>query len=180
MGRLIESELSLAQMSDKELPKEHVELPALLAEVQADLAPTLEQAGARLEIGTLTSVMADPRQLRLLFRNLVENALKHRGDAALVVRVEERDPADPARCVIVVSHNAHGFTTESAQRMFTIFNRTIDATTSTTGIGLAICRRIVERHGGRILAEGNPDSGAVFTIELPREGSGEDVGAVAS
>jgi len=109
MSRLIESELSLAQMSHGELPKERIELTSLLAEVRSDLASALEQADARLETGPLGTVMADPRQLRLLFRNLVENALKHRGDAALVVHVEERDPKDAAHCIITVSHNGRGW-----------------------------------------------------------------------
>lgn len=180
MSRLIESELSLAQMSHGELPKERIDLAALLAEVRSDLASALEQAGARLETGPLGTVMADPRQMRLLFRNLVESAIKHRGDAALLVHVEERDPHDPAHCIITVSHNGRGFTAETAQRVFNIFNRMPDPPQSGTGIGLAICRRIAERHGGRIRAEGTSGSGATFTIELPRTGGQEDVGAVAS
>jgi len=180
MSRLIESELSLAQMSHGELPKERIDLASLLAEVRADLASALEHADARLETGPLGWLMADPRQLRLLFRNLVESALKHRGDAALVVHVEERDPKDAAHCIIVVRHNGRGFTAETAQRVFTIFNRMPDPPQSGTGIGLAICRRIAERHGGRITASGDPESGAIFTIELPREGIQEDIGAVAS
>src|SRR4030095_9338722 len=102
-------------------PKDPLTWTPVMAEGRSDLASALEQADARLETGPLGSVMADPRQLRLLFRNLVENALKHRGDAALVVHVEERDPKDAAHCIITVSHNGRGFTAETAQRVFTIF-----------------------------------------------------------
>jgi signal transduction histidine kinase len=177
MARLIESELALAQLSHGELPKERVDLATLLAEIRSDMAPQLAEAGARLETGTLSSVTADPQQLRLLFRNLIENALKYRRDEPPVVRIEERDPADPAVCTILVRDNGRGFTAATAERMFTIFNRTTDGTIPGTGIGLAICRRIVERHGGRIRAVGDPDVGATFTIELARQGTDPGLGA---
>lgn len=176
MARLIESELALAQLSHGELPKEPVDLATLLGEVRSDMAPLLAQAGARLETGALSTVTADPQQLRLLFRNLIENALKYRRDEPPVVRIEERDPADPAVCTILVRDNGRGFTPETAERMFTIFDRTTDGNVPGTGIGLAICRRIVERHGGRIHATGDPDVGATFTIELAREGTDLDLG----
>jgi len=177
MARLIESELALAQVSHGELPKEPVDLATLLGEVRSDMAPLLAQAGARLETGALSTVKGDPQQLRLLFRNLIENALKYRRDEPPVVRIEERDPTDPAVCTILVRDNGRGFTSDTAERMFIIFDRTTDGNVPGTGIGLAICRRIVERHGGRIQATGDPDVGATFTIELAREGTDLDIGA---
>jgi signal transduction histidine kinase len=180
MARLIESELALAQLSHGELPMEPVDLATLLAEIRSDMAPQLAEAGARLETGTLSTVTADPQQLRLLFRNLIENALKYRRDEPPVVRIEERDPDDPAVCTILVRDNGRGFTAETAERMFTIFDRTTDGTIPGTGIGLAICRRIVERHGGRIQAIGDPNVGATFTIELARQGTDPDLAAVSA
>jgi signal transduction histidine kinase len=177
MARLIESELALAQLSHGELPKERVDLAQLLVEIRSDMAPMLELTAARIEIGRLTTVKADPQQLRLLFRNLIENTLKYRGDRPPVIRIEERDPDDVAVCTILVSDNGQGFTPETAERIFTIFDRGADRSIPGAGIGLAICRRIVERHGGRITAQGEAAVGATFVIELPREGG--DLEAVA-
>ncbi|HWP66526.1 MAG TPA: HAMP domain-containing sensor histidine kinase [Candidatus Limnocylindria bacterium] len=179
MSRLIESELALAQISDGELPKEPVDLSSLVADVRTDMAPALSQAGARLDTGALPTVTADPRQLRLLFRNLVENALKHRGDEPLVVRIEEAPPDDPTQCAIMVKDNSRGLTTEAARRMFTIFERQTNGVVPSTGIGLAICRRIVEQHGGRLTAHAHPETGATFLIELPRDGGQPAASAAA-
>jgi signal transduction histidine kinase len=176
MARLIESELALAQLSHGELPKEHVDLAQLLTEIRSDMAPLLEQAVGRVETGPLSTVKADPQQLRLLFRNLIENTLKYRGDAPPVIRIEERDPSDALVCTILVSDNGQGFTPETAERIFTIFDRGADRSIPGAGIGLAICRRIVERHGGRITAQGEAAVGATFVIELPREGGDLELG----
>jgi len=176
MARLIESELALAQLSHGELPKERVDLAHLLAEIRSDMAPLLEQAEARVETGALSTVKADPQQLRLLFRNLIENTLKYRRDVPPVIRIEERDPGDALVCTILVSDNGQGFMPGTAERIFTIFDRGADRNVPGAGIGLAICRRIVERHGGRIMAHGEAAVGATFVIDLPREGGDLEFG----
>jgi signal transduction histidine kinase len=176
MARLIESELALAQLSHGEVPKERVDLPRLVTEIRSDMGPLLEQAAGRVEIGPLSAVKADPQQLRLLFRNLIENTLKYRGDTPPVIRIEERDPNDALVCTILVSDNGQGFTPETAERIFTIFDRGADPSIPGAGNGLAICRRIVERHGGRITARGETAVGATFVIELPREGGDLEFG----
>jgi signal transduction histidine kinase len=177
MARLIESELALAQISHGELPKEHVDLAKLVGEIRTDMAPLLEQSGARIDTGPLAAVRGDPQQLRLLFRNLIENTLKYRRDDPPVIHIEERDPTDQAVCTVLVRDNGKGFTPQTADRIFTIFDRGADRSVPGAGIGLAICRRIVERHGGRIRAEGQPEVGATFVIELPREGGDLDLGS---
>ena len=108
-----------------------------------------------------------------MFRNLIENAIKyHRPDVPLVIGIEGRvlpGAAGESVCEIVVHDNGRGFDTSDADAIFSIFRRLEEETTTGSGIGLAICRRIVERHGGSIAAEGHPGSGATFRIRLPAE-----------
>jgi signal transduction histidine kinase len=171
MARLIEGELALAQVTQGEAPTEEIDLAHLVTDVCADMGPILQEAGARVETGTLGHVTADPQQLRLMIRNLIENAVKYRREGApSVVHVSERNPADAQICEIVVRDNGRGFDPADADRLFAIFRRADEGGVHGAGIGLAICRRIVERHGGTIAATGEPGVGATFIIRLPREG----------
>jgi len=105
--------------------------------------------------------------MRQLLQNLIANALKfHRTDAAALVRVDAkiRGPL----CQITVRDNGIGFEQKHADRIFKIFERLHGREEyEGTGIGLAVCRKIAERHGGRIMAEGIPNQGATFTVDLP-------------
>jgi signal transduction histidine kinase len=169
MARLIQGELALAQVTQGDAPKEIVDLRAMIEEVRGDLAPAIESAGARLDLGRLGSVEADPEQLRLVFRNLVENALKYRRPGVSpVIRIEECSNGNPTMCEIVVGDNGRGFVEVDAGDIFSMFRRSADADVQGSGVGLAVCRRIVERHGGTIAAEGRPGEGATFRIRLPR------------
>jgi signal transduction histidine kinase len=171
MARLIEGELALAQVTQGEAPTEEVALGQLVADVCADMGPILQATNARVETGALGRVMADPQQLRLMIRNLIENAVKYRRDEVpSIVHVSERNPDDPQICEIIVRDNGRGFDPADAERLFAIFRRADEGGAHGAGVGLAICRRIVERHGGIITAMGNPGAGATFTIRLPREG----------
>lgn len=175
MTRLIQGELALAQVTQGDAPKETVDLGTMLEELRGDLAPAIESAGARLETGPLGVVEADPEQLRLVFRNLVENALKYRRPgAAPVIRIEERPGPHPGICEVVVSDNGRGFADADAGEIFSMFRRSADGDVQGSGVGLAVCRRIVERHGGTIVAEGRPGEGATFRVRLPRTAADVD------
>jgi signal transduction histidine kinase len=171
MARLIEGELALAQVTQGEAPKEEIDLAQLVADVCADMGPILQEAEARVEVGTLGRVTADPQQLRLMVRNLIENAVKYRRNGVpVVVHITEGSPEDRQICEIVVRDNGRGFDPADADRLFAIFRRADEGGIHGAGVGLAICRRIVERHGGMITATAEPGVGATFTIRLPREG----------
>lgn len=177
MARLIQGELALAQVTQGDAPKEEVDLAAMLEELRGELAPSLAAAGGRLEVGRLSSVEADPEQLRLVFRNLIENALKYRRpDVPPVIQIDERQDGDPAVCELVVRDNGRGIGTTDTDEIFSMFRRSTDADVQGSGVGLAVCRRIVERHGGTIVAEGRPDDGATFRIRLPRTAAEDDAG----
>ena len=172
MKGLVEKELRLAADATQLASLERVPLGPLLADVVGELRPRIEQAGARIELGALPVVSADPSLLRRLFVNLLENALKHaRPDAALVVRVEAETLAAEngfgPRYEIRVVDNGRGFPPEEATRIFEIFARVKGNDAEGSGLGLAICRRIAQRHAGSIRAEGRLGAGATFRLTLP-------------
>ena len=148
-----------------ELSTQQVALGLLMAEVAEDLRASLESAGATLEVGELPEVEVDPRQLRRVLQNLLGNAVKYRAEAP--PRVEVSALRDSREWVISVRDNGLGIDPDKASRIFEMFTRDNDATDG-VGIGLAVCRRIVEAHGGRIWAEAGQDGGSAFRFTLPR------------
>jgi signal transduction histidine kinase len=159
---LIDGVLVYAQAG--ELTTERVALGRLMAEVKEDLRPSLERAGATLEIGELPEVDGDPRQLRRVLQNLVGNAVKFRGDAPL--RVEVSALRDMQEWVVTVRDNGLGVDPDQATRIFGMFSRASSAIDG-AGIGLAVCRRIVEAHGGRIWVEAADGGGSAFRFTMP-------------
>jgi signal transduction histidine kinase len=160
---LIDGVLLYAQAG--ELRTEQVALGRLMAEAAEDLRPSLEGAGATVEIGELPEVEGDPRQLRRVFQNLVGNAVKFRGAAPL--RVEVSALRDSQEWVVTVRDNGSGVDPDQASRIFGMFSRA-DSATEGAGIGLAVCRRIVEAHGGRIWVEAGENGGSAFRFTVPR------------
>jgi signal transduction histidine kinase len=148
-----------------ELNTEPVALSRLMGEVADDLRPTLERAGATFEVGELPEVEADPRQLRRVLQNLLGNAVKYRGDAP--PRIEFTVLRDSQEWVMTMRDNGLGVDPDKATRIFDMFSRDNDHTDG-AGIGLAVCRRIVEAHGGRIWAEAADGGGSAFRFTLPR------------
>ena len=148
-----------------ELSTERVALGRLIAEVAEDLRPSLESAGATLEVGELPEVEADPRQLRRVLQNLLGNAVKYRGEAP--PRVELTALRDSQEWVVTMRDNGLGIDPDKASRIFDMFGRANDERDG-VGIGLAVCRRIVEAHGGRIWAEPGEGGGSAFRFTLPR------------
>ncbi|HVS66436.1 MAG TPA: ATP-binding protein [Thermoanaerobaculia bacterium] len=179
MRDLIETQLKWAAASAEELHPDWVELSDVVDELEHDLATSLLESGGRLEAGPLPVVRADRQQLYNVLRNLVENSIKYRReDVPLVVRIEARDSmrddwARPIACEIVVADNGQGFAPEEAETIFQLFERLQQRKAEGSGVGLAICRRLVERLGGEIRAEGSPGEGAAFIIALPEARVGE-------
>ncbi|HEV3377128.1 MAG TPA: ATP-binding protein [Thermoleophilaceae bacterium] len=160
---LIDGVLVYAQAG--ELSSERVALGRLMDEVAEDLRPSLEGAGAALEVGELPEVTGDPRQLRRVLQNLVGNAVKFRGDEPL--RVEVSALRDSQEWVVTVRDNGPGVDPDQATRIFGMFSRA-NASIEGAGIGLAVCRRIVEAHGGRIWVEPAGGRGSAFRFTMPR------------
>jgi signal transduction histidine kinase len=150
-------------------------------EVTADLETRIEQAGGRVEMGELPTIDADPMQMRQLLQNLIGNSLKYyRAGVPPLVRVSsqklvarrpefanESAPA-PQFCEILVTDNGIGFDEKYLDRIFTVFQRLHKkGEYEGTGVGLAICRKIVDRHSGTITARSSPGKGATFVVTLP-------------
>ena len=159
---LIDGVLAYARAG--ELRIEPVALDRLVADVADDLRPGLEQAGARLRVGELPEVNGDPRQLRRVLQNLIGNALKFRGTEPLLVDLSALRGSH--EWVVTVRDNGLGVDSKDASRIFGMFSRA-NGETDGTGIGLAVCRRVIEAHGGRIWVEAGEDCGSAFRFTLP-------------
>jgi signal transduction histidine kinase len=148
-----------------ELAGERVALEHLVAEVADDLRPALEEAGARLDVGDLPQVDGDPRQLRRVLQNLVGNAIKFRGTEP--PRIELSAARGSQEWIVSVRDNGVGVDPGDSTRIFGMFSRA-HPDAEGMGIGLAVCRRIVEAHGGRIWVEAAEGGGSAFRFTLPR------------
>ena len=169
MQTLINDLLALTRITTKAKPFEKVDLTTVLGEVLSDLESNIQQKQAKVEKGDLPTLEADATQMRQLFQNLVGNALKYRREGIRPeVKVQTGIPPAKGWCRITVEDNGIGFDNKYAEQIFKVFERLHGREEyEGTGIGLAICRKVVERHGGLIKAEGMPGQGSVFTVELP-------------
>lgn len=165
---LVKSLFQLSQIDKDPRPLVHVDLMQTLAEVRQDLEARLDQTGGHIEAETLPTVIGDPLQIRQLLLNLIGNGLKyHRTDTPPVVRVTA-SVLDGSACQIAIQDNGIGFEEEYLDRIFQPFQRLHGVTEyEGTGIGLAICRKIVDRHGGGLTAKSMLGQGATFLVTLP-------------
>lgn len=179
MQVLIEDLLKFSRVSTQGRDFVPVDLGSVARQVLDDLEVTVRDAGAEVQVDELPTLAADPLQMRQLLQNLISNALKfRRADVPLRVRITAQQSGRWAQ--ITVADNGIGFESQYGARIFMVFERLHGAGTYPgTGIGLALCRRIVERHGGSIAAEGRPGAGAVFTVRLPVRGGGVPAGPAA-
>ncbi len=178
MRRLIDDLLSFSRVASKAQPFVLTDLATILTEVVSDLEGRLQQTEGHVEVGELPALEADPMQLQQLFQNLIANGLKfHRPGVLPVVRVQGRVTAEtahmgeevPVRMVeITVQDNGIGFEEIYLDRIFNVFQRLHGRNEyEGTGMGLAISRKIVERHGGTITAKSKLGEGATFVVHLP-------------
>ena len=175
MRQLIDDLLTFSRISVKPVTFRVVALNTLLEEVISDLDVRIRQTEATIEVGPLPMIAADPVQMRQLFQNLLSNAIKfHRPGVPPVVRIRHRILDTESSCVsdsalvtIDVSDNGIGFDEKYLDRIFQMFQRLHGREEyEGTGVGLAVCRKIVERHSGTITARTCPGEGAVFTVTL--------------
>ena len=174
MSALIEDLLSFSRVTTKAQALNFVDLNAVSREVLGDLEADLGSSGGRVEVGLLPTIQADAAQMRQLLQHLLDNALKfHRPGVPPQVQVSARTldlegGALCEMCELKVSDNGIGFGPEHSESIFAPLKRLHDrAEFEGTGIGLAICRKIAERHGGSIEARAELGAGATFTVRLP-------------
>lgn len=173
MQVLIDEVLAFSRVATHERPRTPVNLTQVTRQAVDDLEVRLSETGGRVEIGELPRIEADAGQMRQLFQNLIANALKfHRPGVPPVVAV--RGAVTGGECRIEVEDDGIGFDTRFLDRIFSPFQRLHGRSDfEGSGMGLAICRRIVERHGGHITAHSTPGSGTTFVISLPVRQTGE-------
>lgn len=177
MQSLIQDLLAYSRITRVNEPFSPVNMNVVATAVCADLEVSIAQVGAQVDIGPLYHIEADPTQMRQLLQNLIGNALKFRApDRETVVRISGRlldarddgTDADTPLYELTVSDNGIGFEDKFEERIFGMFQRLHGRNEyEGTGIGLAICRKIAERHHGSIRAVGNPGQGATFIVTIP-------------
>jgi signal transduction histidine kinase len=174
MSVLIDDLLRFSRVTTHAKPHVPVDLARVARDVVNDLETRVAETHGTVELGRLPAVQADPTQMRQLLQNLIGNALKfHRPDVPPVVRVEPAKATRPGFAAFTVSDNGIGFEDHYQERIFRVFERLHPRDIyAGTGIGLALCRKIAERHGGSIEGEGRPGEGSTFTVMLP-ESRGE-------
>lgn len=167
MQNLIEDLLRFSRVSTAARPFAEVDLATVTGAVLEDLETEVERCGAVVRVGDLPTVSGDGMQLRQLMQNLVSNALKFRRDG-VAPEVAIDAVVDAGSATITVRDNGIGFDPQYSRRIFRVFERLNGrGEYPGTGIGLALCRKIVERHGGAILADSVPGAGSTFTVVLP-------------
>jgi len=178
MRTLIDDLLSYSRVSTREEPVEQCDLNRIAADVVSDLEIAIGENDAQIKIGNLPTVAGTPTHMRQLLQNLISNALKFsregvQPEVSITGQyISEADPDNPGAerdlCEITVADNGIGFEEKYAQQIFGIFQRLHGRSAyEGTGIGLATCRKIIERHRGTIEAHGVPGEGATFQIRLP-------------
>lgn len=169
MQTLINGLLEYARVTTRARPYEPVDLSAVADAVLSDLESALDRSGGAVTRDELPTVDADALQMRQLLQNLLGNALKfRREDVTPQIHIGQRSLENGAQVELTVCDNGIGIETQHAERIFSVFTRLHGRNEfEGSGIGLAICRRIVERHGGSIHAAPDPKGGSVFTVTLP-------------
>ncbi len=174
MTQLIEDLLAFSRVSTKELRKSAIDMKALAERTFKELKADSGDRNIELKVGNIFPAYGDPPMVRQVFINLLSNAIKFtakRSDAL----VEIGGSRNEREYIYFVKDNGAGFDMQHSGKLFVLFQRTHSHKEFRgTGVGLAIVKRIIEKHGGCVWAEGKPDSGATFYFSLPDERNAED------
>lgn len=166
MQSMIAGLLEYSRISQLDEDFEVVDLDEVLATVRRDLSVTLDEADATLDVESLPAVSGDPDRLAQVFRNLLSNAIKFRDEEPPRIRVTCEREDDRWR--IGVHDNGIGIEPDYFEQVFVVFKRlNTRRKYGGAGIGLALCQKIVEYHGGRMEVESEPGEGSSFYVILP-------------
>lgn len=168
MSNLINDLLKYSRVGTRGRELVELSLNDVIGEVLLDLEFAVEQSGAKITVDDFPSMIGDATQLRQLFQNLIGNALKFKKQEVEPVISIVLKNKNSKTFVVEVRDNGIGFETEHSGKIFKVFQRLHSQSEyKGSGIGLSICKKIVERHKGEIKASGKPDEGAVFSITFP-------------
>jgi light-regulated signal transduction histidine kinase (bacteriophytochrome) len=166
MQDLINDLLTYSRSGTRALEVESVDTGAIVDQVIGDLSAAIEESGGRVLHEALPVLRGDPTQLRQLFQNLIANAIKFQRERAPEVTISA--VGDSKTVTFTVRDNGIGIEPQYLDRIFVLFQRLhTRADYPGTGIGLAICKKIVERHGGKIWLESEPGRGTTVFFSLP-------------
>ena len=169
MQEMLQQLLLLSRVSRSEARRIRVSLQDVLSAVLEDLNIVIVSSSAEVVIGPMPNVRGWPDRLSVVFQNLISNALKYRKDE-VPPRIEICAVNQGAEWKLSVTDNGIGFEQKYAEKIFGVFRRLhVQDQYGGTGVGLAIAKRVVERHGGRIWAQSKPDQGSTFYFTLPKE-----------
>jgi signal transduction histidine kinase len=173
MRDMIDGLLEYSRIESRGDPLQPVELDDVLADACDNLRVMVEESDVEIHADELPRVEGDEKQLRQLFQNLIDNAITYSGDEPPWIHVSAC--RDDTRWVVSVRDEGIGIDPDDADYIFEVFQR-LDTSGETegAGIGLALCQRIVERHGGEIWVESQPDEGATFSFTLPAVGESDE------
>jgi signal transduction histidine kinase len=167
MQMLIKDILAYSRVGSRELQRVQIDAGAVMELVTADLGDAIKESKARVTWRGLPTVRADASQLRQVLQNLVENAIKYaKPGRRPVVQVSGHQDGDAWH--FEVKDNGIGIPPDKHEEIFGIFRRLHGQDQRGTGIGLAVAKKAVERHGGRIWVDSKPGSGSTFHFTLPR------------
>jgi signal transduction histidine kinase len=171
MRTLIDDLLAFSRVTTKAKPFTRISLNRIAKEVVSDMEVRISETGAQVKVGRMPGIDADATQIRQIFQNLISNALKFQKAGTTpevnIYSTMERKGANDI-VAITVKDNGIGFDQKYTDRIFTIFQRLHGRNEyEGTGIGLAVVRKIAERHGGTVIAESEIGKGSQFVVRLP-------------
>ncbi|WP_254533495.1 PAS domain S-box protein [Natrinema gelatinilyticum] len=175
MGEMIEDLLAYSRINTEAAPLEPTDCDAVIENALRNLERQIEENDAKIDVGSLPTVHVDQNQLEHVFQNLVSNAIKYQSDDPPGIEISaERDGGE---WVFQVADNGIGMDPEHTDRIFDVFERLHTAEEhSGTGIGLALCKEIIDRHGGDIWVESEPGDGSTFYFTIPDANRSRDPG----
>jgi light-regulated signal transduction histidine kinase (bacteriophytochrome) len=167
MQQLVRDLLSYSRVDTDDQPREPTDCSAVLDEVVGNLEVPIRETAASVTWDDLPTLPANRTQLSQLFQNLIANAINYRGDEPPRIHIAAEANGDDWH--FRVQDNGIGIDPEHREQVFMMFQRLHGSDRPGTGIGLAICNRIVERHGGRIWFDSEPGKGSTFHVVIPKE-----------
>lgn len=178
MQVLIQDILTLSKLSNNDIPYQDVNLTDIITNITDDLDVSVKEKNVTIETNNLPVICAIPGQVHQLFQNLISNAIKFNNGASPKITISQRKPTAKEAAeykinakdyfCIQVTDNGIGFDPQYKEKIFGIFQRLTGSEYEGTGIGLAICKKIVDNHSGFISADSEAGKGAIFNIFLPR------------
>ena len=175
MQTLISELLAYSRVGTRGKPFESIDCTAIVKRVLANLSVAIEESNAKVTYDPLPVVVADSMQLTQIFQNLIGNAIKFHSQDLPCVHISATDEHD--EWTFSVHDNGIGIDPKNIERIFLIFQRLHTREEYPgAGIGLAICKRIVERHGGRFWASSEPGKGTAFCFTIPKRVSSTEIG----